>query len=156
MTLRFDEKGKYYTDYITKESTPVVIQTITHHIRGYVYIQEDGRLSDELNSPERFLPVTQAVIFDFSGNKLFEAPFLAVNREHIVWIYPEEMPTPEDAYAVDELLVGDDLLLPTDEIYQVDHTALIPEAPTEIFDFEAEEAEQGTDSATTDDVEERN
>lgn len=118
MALRFDEKGKYYTDYVTKEGIPVVIQMVTHHIRGYVYVQEDERLSDELNRQEQFLPVTQAVVLDTSGNKQYEAQFLAVNRSHIVWMYPEEMPSIEEVNAVEELLVGEEPIV-GEEVYQV-------------------------------------
>jgi hypothetical protein len=156
MTLRFDEKGKYYTDYITKESTPVVIQTTTHQLRGYVYVQEDGRLSDELNSSERFLPVTQAAVFDLSGNKLTDVQFLAVNREQIIWIYPEDVPTSEDAYAVDELLIGEEPLVSPDEIYQVENSYSVADALAENADFESQESLQETDSADTESPEERN
>jgi hypothetical protein len=119
MALRFDDKGKYYTDYVTKESVPVVIQTVIHHIRGYVYVQEDDRLSDELNKTERFLPVTQAIVLDLAGNKLYETNFLAVNRSHILWIYPEDVPASGDTYAVEELLVGQDPLV-SDDVYEVE------------------------------------
>ncbi|MFZ6030333.1 MAG: hypothetical protein ACOYYS_21685 [Chloroflexota bacterium] len=118
MTLRFDDKGKYYTDYVTKEGIPVVIQMESHHIRGYVYVQEDERLSDELNRPTQFLPVTQAVVLDAAENKLYEAQFLAVNRSHIVWIYPEETPSAEEAHAVETLLFGEDPIV-DQEVYQV-------------------------------------
>jgi hypothetical protein len=119
MALRFDEKGKYYTDYVSKNSIPVVMQTLTHHIRGYIYVQEDDRLSDELNRPEKFLPVTHAVVLDASGNKLSEAQFLAVNRSQIVWVYPEETPGAEETYAVEELLTGDLPVIDSEEIYIV-------------------------------------
>jgi hypothetical protein len=135
MSLRFDEKGKYFTDYITKESVPVVIQTITHHIRGFIYVQEDERLSDELNKNEQFLPVTQAVILDLTGNKLFETPFLAINRHQVIWLYPEETPPAEDVYAVDALLMGQDPLV-SSELYivgadEVEQTQSLPAAPEE-------------------------
>lgn len=89
MALRFDEKGKYYTDYITKESVPVILQTVSAHIRGYVYVEEDERLSDELNRSEQFLPVTQAAFFDDHGNVLYETDFILINRAHIIWLYPD-------------------------------------------------------------------
>ena len=90
MALRFDEKGKYFTDYITKESVPVIIQTSNERIWGHVYVQEDDRLSDELNRTDTFLPVTQALIKDADGNILYETDFLAINRQHIVWVFPEK------------------------------------------------------------------
>jgi hypothetical protein len=156
MTLRFDEKGKYFTDYVTKESTPVVIQTVTHNIRGYVYVQEEGRLSDELNSLERFLPVTQAAVFDLTGNIVAEVPFLAVNREHLIWIYPEEVPTPEDNEAVEALLTGDDPLVSSEEIYIVENTVSATEMPEENLEFDSENADVASGEAEADDSQEHN
>jgi len=88
MVFEYDDKGKYFTDVISKDKILSHIQTVTHQIRGFVFIRKDERLSDELNQDIRFLAVTNAEIFDPDGEILYTSDFLAVNREHIVWLMP--------------------------------------------------------------------
>jgi len=47
------------------------------------------RLKDELNGQERFLAVTDAVVNDLQNNQLYQAGFLAVNVDQIIWIIPQ-------------------------------------------------------------------
>jgi len=98
MSLRFDEKGKYYTDYVSKYAVPVVIQTNQFRIRGTLYVREERRLSDELNELETFIPITDAEITDAQG-KVNQVSFLAVGRTQIIWVYPEveEVPSSSDS-----------------------------------------------------------
>lgn len=96
MAIEYDEKGKFFTDIISKDVIRVEIYTITHHIRGNVHVRKGDRLSDEINQPNLFLPVTQAEILKLDGEKLGKRDFLAINREHIVWLMPaEEKPAKE-------------------------------------------------------------
>jgi hypothetical protein len=88
MVVEYDEKGKFYTDVITKELVLTHIQTQSHQIRGYVHVQKGERLSDELNSDSTFLAVTKAEICTPEGEILYTSEFLAVNREHIIWLMP--------------------------------------------------------------------
>lgn len=88
MTIRFDEKGKFYTDVLSKESVAVVIQTETFVIHGKVHVQPNERLKDELNNNEQFLAVTEAIIYDADGSEKYRSDFLTVNRNHIIWIVP--------------------------------------------------------------------
>ncbi len=88
MAIEYDEKGKFFTDIISKDVIRSDIQTITHHIRGNVHVRKGDRLSDEINQPNLFLPVTGAEIYSPNGEKLFTSDFLAVNRQHIVWLMP--------------------------------------------------------------------
>ena len=90
MTIEFDEKGKIYTNVVTKIPVPSVIQTTSHMIRGQVHVLHDQRLKDELDQDEPFLAVTDANILDVDGQILFHTPFLAVRRSHIIWIMPVE------------------------------------------------------------------
>jgi hypothetical protein len=90
MVLEFDEKGKYYTDVITKDVVLCQIQTITHRIRGNVHVRKGERLSDEINQANLFLAVTNAEIFSLEGEIVYTNDFLAINREHIVWLTPIE------------------------------------------------------------------
>lgn len=90
MSIRFDDKGKFFTDVISKEAVPVIIQTLTHRIQGQVHIRPGERLKDEINQGEAFFAVTEATVYDHSGKKLYRCDFLAINREHIIWLLPED------------------------------------------------------------------
>ena len=90
MKLYYDEKGKFYTDYVTKVSQPVIINTLHHTIRGNIHLRTDERLSDGLNSSQNFLAVTGVVVSSHSGEELYRANFFSINLEHVVWIMPSE------------------------------------------------------------------
>ncbi len=90
MFTQFEEKGKVFTNVVTKKPALVHIQTTSHLIRGKVHVRPDERLKDELNQNEMFIAVTDAVIFDNLGNTKFQCGFLAVNREQIVWLFQDE------------------------------------------------------------------
>ena len=49
MIFDVDEKGKYFTDVIRKDAFLSEIQTLTHRIRGYVYVRKGDRFTDEIN-----------------------------------------------------------------------------------------------------------
>lgn len=95
MTLRFDEKGKFYMNVVPKETVESVIQTVSNRITGCVHIRPGTRLKDEINREGEFLAVTNAVIFDATGAKLYQCEFLAVNLHHVVWIMPANEATVE-------------------------------------------------------------
>jgi hypothetical protein len=88
--FEIDEKGKFFTEVITKDKVIAHIQTDDFRIRGYVHVRRGERLSDELNKENKFLAVTDAEIFSTDGELLFISDFLAINREHIVWLMPLE------------------------------------------------------------------
>ena len=90
MEIEYDEKGKFFTDVISKEVIRSDIQTLVHRIRGDVHVRKGERLSDEINQPVPFLPVTKAEIYNQDGELLHTSDFLAVNREHIIWLMPIE------------------------------------------------------------------
>jgi hypothetical protein len=90
MTIEYDEKGKFFTDVVTKFPTAAVIQTTTHLIRGLVHIRQGERLKGELERDEQFLAITRATIHDANDQVLFNAPFLAIQRSQIVWVLPAE------------------------------------------------------------------
>ena len=90
MTIEYDEKGKIFTDIITKRSVYATIQTTIHLMRGHIHVRHDQRIKDELDLEEKFLAVTDVNVLAVDGHILFQAPFLAVNREHIVWVLPEQ------------------------------------------------------------------
>lgn len=88
MTIEYDEKGKFYTNVVSKVAVPSIIQTTTHLIRGLVHIRQGERFKDELETNENYTAITEAKILDANGNVLFSSPFLAVQKGQIVWIMP--------------------------------------------------------------------
>lgn len=93
MTTQYDEKGKIFTQVVAKRRVQVTIQTSQNIIRGTVYVRPDARVKDELNAiadRERFLAVTDAVLFSLQDDELFHTNFMVLNVNHIIWITPEE------------------------------------------------------------------
>ncbi len=88
MSVRFDDKGKYFTSIVTKEPKAVILQTLLHRIEGNIHTRRDERLKEAVNVDGEFIAVTDAIIYNSQGMKVFENDFILVNSEHIVWIYP--------------------------------------------------------------------
>ena len=96
MSIRYDEKGKFFTDVITKDAVSSNIQTLVSRIEGNVHVRLNERVKDELNRGEQFLAVTDARIYNMQGQKLYEAEFMLINRDHVIWIVPEDDRLPVD------------------------------------------------------------
>ncbi|MBK8783417.1 MAG: hypothetical protein IPO22_16795 [Anaerolineales bacterium] len=90
MTIEYDEKGKFYTDVITKLPVSCLIQTATHLMRGFIHVRQGERFKNELERDESFLAVTNVSILGAGDVVLFTAPFMAINRSQIVWVMPSE------------------------------------------------------------------
>ena len=90
MSIEYDEKGKIFTDVVSKTAIHATIQTTTHLLQGYIHVRRDQRIKDELDREKDFLALTDVSILGSNGQSLFRAPFLAVRRSHIVWVMPEE------------------------------------------------------------------
>jgi len=92
MTIEYDEKGKIFTEIVSKVPVYATIQTTTHLMRGRIHIRRDQRIKDELDQDENFLALTDVSVLGSDGQTLFQAPFLAVWRAHIIWVMPEQKP----------------------------------------------------------------
>lgn len=90
MNIRFDEKGKFFTEVVSKEAVPVIIQTPTHQIHGNIHVRPGQRLKDEINQAEPFFAVTEATIYNAANEELYRCDFMAVHREHIIWLLPQD------------------------------------------------------------------
>ena len=90
MSIEYDEKGKFYTNVISKITIVSLLQTSTHLIRGAVHVRQGDRLKDELENEEDYIAVTNASIYDSNGAVAYSNPFLAVQKSQIVWIMPVE------------------------------------------------------------------
>jgi hypothetical protein len=93
----YDEKGKVFTDVVTKVAIQATIQTTTHIMRGRLHIRKDQRIKDELDHNENFLALTDVSILGPDGQSLFQAPFVAVQRAQIVWVIPEQNKDEEES-----------------------------------------------------------
>ncbi|HEY5270228.1 MAG TPA: hypothetical protein VII97_07815 [Anaerolineales bacterium] len=89
MTIEFDDNGKFFTDIISKAPTPVMIQTATHRIHANIHVSQDRRLKDELNLPEKFIAITDTVIYLPDGQIRHQTNFLVVQRDEIIWVVPD-------------------------------------------------------------------
>ncbi len=90
MNIRYDDKGKFFTDVITKDSVPSIIQTLVSRIRGNMHVRINERVKDELNRGEQFLAITDADVYNLQGQKVDHAECMLINRDHIIWIIPDE------------------------------------------------------------------
>jgi hypothetical protein len=84
----YDDKGKLFTDVVTKRALTVILYTPDHTIQGEIHLLPDDRLIDDLNHPEKFLAVTHAAVYSHAGELLYQTAFLSINRDHIVWVAP--------------------------------------------------------------------
>jgi len=98
MTIEYDEKGKIFTDIVSKVPVNVTVQTTIHLMRGRMHVQRDLRMKDELDRKESFLALTDVHVLGPDGQTLFQSPFLAVRREHIVWVIPEQSSSEESRF----------------------------------------------------------
>jgi hypothetical protein len=89
MTIEFDDKGKFFTDIVSKTPVSAMIQTVTHRIHGNIHVGLDRRIKDEMDLPEKFIAVTDAVIYSSDERVLYRTRFLAVQRCEIVWVLPD-------------------------------------------------------------------
>ena len=98
MYASFEEKGKIFTDVVTKQPVEALIQTTQHLIQGFIHIRPQERLKDEINQNESFLAVTSAKIFNNQGNVLYRSNFVAINRGHIIWLLPIRDMEPDEEH----------------------------------------------------------
>lgn len=93
----FEEKGKIFTEVVSKIAVEVIIQTVTHRIYGKVHIRPGERVKDELDRIESTLAVTDATIYDQDGILMvFKSQFVAIQRSQIVWVLPQDQVEPEN------------------------------------------------------------
>jgi hypothetical protein len=89
MATEFDDKGKIFTNVISKRPIPVLIQISGQRIQGKLHVPPTERIKDELNAAEQYLAITDATIYAENGEILYKSQFLTLNREFIIWLIPE-------------------------------------------------------------------
>jgi hypothetical protein len=90
MNARFDEKGKIFTQRVSKDVVVAVIRTVDYFIIGDVHVRPDRRLKDELdNTQSRFLPVTEAIVYDATGTQLlYRTNFMLLAYDQVIMVAP--------------------------------------------------------------------
>jgi hypothetical protein len=89
MTIEFDDKGKIFTDIVSKVPVQVVVQTTLQLLRGRMHVRRGERIKDELDRDELFIAMTDVEVVGLEGQVLFQSPFIALRRNQIVWVMPE-------------------------------------------------------------------
>ena len=91
MDYRVDEKGKVFTDRMTKHRLPVTVGVGDLVVHGIVHLMPDTRLKDELNDGLPFIAITDARVTTRAGKKpVYKTAALIVNKAQIVWIFENE------------------------------------------------------------------
>jgi hypothetical protein len=91
MTVRLNQKGKYFTEVVKKNPIRAVIETSSGRIEGTIHLQPKHRLLDDLDHGSGFLAVTDVIFFP--AEETAPVDFIALNIEHIIWIQPLEEST---------------------------------------------------------------
>ncbi|MCD4784553.1 MAG: hypothetical protein K8T10_12090 [Candidatus Eremiobacteraeota bacterium] len=72
-----------------KEKIPVILLTTTYRLEGEMHVVPGGRLLDEINKERDFLPITNATVYDISGETPLDTlDFIAVNKSLVVMVAP--------------------------------------------------------------------
>ena len=88
--MRFDENGNFFTPRVANDTLTAFIRKNDQVVVGHVYVRPDKRLKDDLNEDSsRFLPVTDARVYDATSEKLlYHSSFLLIAFRHITMISP--------------------------------------------------------------------
>jgi len=75
------------------ERVRVIVYTTTHRVEGTYSKRSAARLLDDLNTRRDFIPITNVKIASLVGEPVsqFQPDFLALNRNHIVFITAPEL-----------------------------------------------------------------
>jgi len=76
---------------IKKEKRHITAYSEAYKISGKVFLPPGGRMSDFLGgvSAKKYVPVTDAVVTDKSGNEVCRTDFLELNTDRLVFLVPE-------------------------------------------------------------------
>src|SRR3954449_4573891 len=86
--MKLSEKGKYFTDKVSKRQVEVSIVTVYAHVRGHVFVLPNQRVKDLLNNgSEQFLAITGA-LFTTPDGQTQEAGFTALNKHYVISVVP--------------------------------------------------------------------
>ncbi len=91
-TQEFERSGEFEeTPVEIVDKTEVVMCTHEYRIRGKISLVPGARLTDYMVDSSQFIAVTDVEVRDIHGKLLLTTPFLDVNREQVVFIFPAEL-----------------------------------------------------------------
>ena len=88
MYASFEDKGKIFTDVITKQPVAVILQTTKELIHGNYYVRPGVRIKEELESSERFIILTDAIVLGSDGKVNNKTKMIIINISQLVWMLP--------------------------------------------------------------------
>ncbi|MFP4497929.1 MAG: hypothetical protein ACLFQV_06910 [Vulcanimicrobiota bacterium] len=72
-----------------KEKIAVILLTANYRLEGEMHVVPGGRLLDEINKERDFVPITNATVFDISGETPLDTlEFIAINKSLVVMVAP--------------------------------------------------------------------
>lgn len=71
-----------------KERIHVILLTTNYRLEGEMHVVPGGRLLDEINKERDFIPITNATVYDNTGETLDTLDFIAVNKTLVVMVAP--------------------------------------------------------------------
>lgn len=72
-----------------KEKIAVIVLTTSYRVEGEMHVVPGGRLLDEINKEREFIPITNATIYDVTGeHPVVTLDFIAINKRLIVMLAP--------------------------------------------------------------------
>lgn len=72
-----------------KEKIPVILLTTSYRLEGEMHVVPGGRLLDEINKERDFIPITNATVYDITGDAPLDTlDFIALNKSLVVMVAP--------------------------------------------------------------------
>lgn len=72
-----------------KERVPVILLTASYRIEGEMHVVPGGRMLDEINKERDFIPVTNATVYEITGDAPLDSlDFIAINKKLVVMVAP--------------------------------------------------------------------
>lgn len=74
---------------VKKEPKRVIIYIDNYKIEGYMYLIPGGRIVDEFNKSNQFIPLTDCIIYDNATSlEIDRVNFMVVNKNRTTLIFP--------------------------------------------------------------------
>lgn len=74
---------------VKKEPKRVIIYIDNYKIEGYMYLIPGGRIVDEFNKSNQFIPLTDCIIYDNATSlEIDRVNFMVINKNRTTLIFP--------------------------------------------------------------------
>ncbi len=84
----YEDKGKIFTDVITKHPIPVIVQTTKEAIHGKFHVRPSLRIKEELENCDGFVILTDATVFGPDNNIIHKTKMIIIGLPQLVWMLP--------------------------------------------------------------------